>query len=215
MEDIEPVMPTHLRVRLTYAEGPRDAVGGMDGLPELTSDEELRRRRFERLAGGHRDVLLEQALRLCRRDQSVADDLVQDTWLRAWRKLDSLVDESKARAWLCKILCHLWVDVCRRRPLPIPVAEIPEHPDRDVEPDHGGEPPLWERVTPEDFRTVLDQLKEPYRSVVILHDVERLRNAEIALRLNISYRTVGSRLHRAHKKIKKLLEKRIDLRREK
>lgn len=123
---------------------------------------------------------------------------------RAWRNFESLHDESKVLAWLVRILRNCWIDVCRRRPRDLPVAEVPDQP-HTIE-----DPSPWQRVTVEDFHRAIEKLAEPYRSVAIMHDIDQLSNAAIAQRLAVPYATVATRLHRAHKQLQQLLRVTVD-----
>lgn len=71
------------------------------------SDED--RARFEALVGGHLDGLYSSALRLTR-NRTAAEDLVQDTFLKAWRSFRTFQDGTNARAWLYKILMNAYID---------------------------------------------------------------------------------------------------------
>jgi RNA polymerase sigma-70 factor, ECF subfamily len=175
----------------------------MDGDLRLRSDE-AQRSRFARLMSKHRGALHAVALRFCYRDRPAADDLVQEASERAWHKFGTLHDESKALAWLVTILRNCWIDACRKRRNDVPVAEVPDQP---VPSD---EPSPWQRVTVESFRHAIEQLLEPYRSVVIMHDLDHLSNTDIARRLNIPYATVATRLHRGHQQLKTLLRVTLD-----
>jgi len=62
-----------------------------------------KQRRFEHLVNGYSTDIYRMAYWLCR-DRMIAEDLAQETFLRAWRALDSLQDETKSRAWLITIL---------------------------------------------------------------------------------------------------------------
>jgi RNA polymerase sigma-70 factor (ECF subfamily) len=168
--------------------------------------EKARRDRFAQLTAKHQGVLHRVAMRCCFRNRAVADDLVQDTFERAWRRFDSLQDESRVLSWLIAILHHCWIDACRKttRAPVLSMAEVPDHPHtiEELSP--------WQRVTVDDFHRALEQLREPYRSVAILHDVDHLSNADIAQRLAIPYATVASRLHRAHQRLQLLLRITLD-----
>jgi RNA polymerase sigma-70 factor (ECF subfamily) len=165
---------------------------------------EARRDRFARLTAEHHGILHGVAMRCCSRDRTVADDLVQDMYERAWRNFESLHDESKVLPWLVRILRNCWIDVCRKRPRDLPVAEVPDLP-HTIE-----DPSPWQRVTVEDFHRAIERLAEPYRSVAIMHDIDQLSNAAIAQRLAIPYATVATRLHRAHKQLQQFLRVTVD-----
>lgn len=161
--------------------------------------EKARRDRFDRLTAMHRGALLGAAMRHCSRDRAVADDLVQDTYERAWRSFDSLHDESKVLPWLVKILRNCWIDACRKRTRVVPMAEVPDQP-LPID-----EPSPWQQVTVEDLHRAIEQLAEPFRSVAILYHVDQLTVPEITERLGVAYSTVGTRLHRARKRLLELL----------
>lgn len=166
--------------------------------------EMARRDRFDRLTTKHRGVLLGVAMHHCTRDHAVADDLVQDTYERALRNFDSLHDESKVLSWLVRILRNCWIDACRKRTRVVPMAEVPDQPSPIDEPSP------WQQVTIEDLHRAIDQLTEPYRSVAILCHLDQLTVPEIAQRLGVAYATVGTRLHRARKRLLVLLRVTID-----
>jgi RNA polymerase sigma-70 factor (ECF subfamily) len=182
---------------LTWDRAARDARDRMD--MEASRSDDVRQARFAQLTRSHHAVLRGVAMRCCSRDRAAADDLIQDMYERAWRNFASLQDETRVLPWLVTILRNCWIDVCRKRIWVVPMAEVPEQPLSIDELSQ------WQRITIEDFHRAIDKLPEPYRSVAILHDVDRLSNAEIAQRLAIPYATVATRLHRAHKQLQQLL----------
>jgi RNA polymerase sigma-70 factor, ECF subfamily len=190
---------------LTWGRGARDAARRMD-VETSRQLEQARRDRFDRLTAKHRNVLHRVAMRCCSRDRAVADDLVQDTYERAWKRFDLLQDEVRVLPWLIRILHNCWIDACRKsaRSAVLSVADVPDRPYTVDEPSP------WQSVTVDDFHRAIEQLREPYRSVAILHDVDQLSNADIARRLAIPYATVASRLHRAHRRLQHLLRIVVD-----
>jgi RNA polymerase sigma-70 factor (ECF subfamily) len=166
-----------------------------------------RRARFDELVALHTPALTVVARKCCR-DPASAGDLLQETLLRAWLRFDSLRDESRARGWLVQIMKHLWLDQIRRRRNEVPLTSALENAPDPVE-----ESSRWEGVTLDDIHRAIDQLKEPFRSVAVLHDVEGLSYQDIAARLSIPYATAATRLHRAHQKIKQLVLGKLDERR--
>lgn len=162
-----------------------------------------RRVRFDALVATHGAALSAAARRACR-DPALAADLVQDTLERAWRKLDQLEDDERARGWLVRILRNAWIDHVRRRRGELPMDEVPEPAAAAAE-----EPSRWEGVTVEHVRAAIEALPEPFRSVAILHDLDGLSYDEIGARLGIPYATAATRLHRAHRKLRELLADRL------
>jgi len=138
------------------------------------------------------------------RDESVADDLVQDTFIRIQENLDSVKDPSKVSSWIFKIAYNLCQDHFRSRKKSSSHEEI-----------HDGlvnlqETPLHKKVEQGEMsQCVQDKvnlLPESLRSVLIFADVMELRHQEIANILGLSVENVKVRVHRARKKFKKILE---------
>lgn len=163
-----------------------------------------RRARFDELVALHTSALTVVARRCCR-EPVTAKDLLQDTFLRAWQRFDSLQDDHRARAWLVQIMRNIWLDQLRRRRNEVSIEDATE-PAAAVE----DEPSRWDGVTLDDIRRAIEQLVEPFRSVAVLHDIDGLSYRDIAARLDIPYSTAATRLHRAHQKIKQLVLGKLD-----
>lgn len=163
-----------------------------------------RRARFDELVALHTPALTVVARR-CYHEPFSAKDLLQETFLRAWLRFDSLQDEARARAWLVQIMKHIWLDQLRRRR---PEVSIEDAAEPAVAVDD--EPSRWDGVTLDDIHRAIEQLEEPFRSVAVLHDVDGLSYRDIAARLDIPYATAATRLHRAHQKIKQLVLGKLD-----
>lgn len=133
------------------------------------------------------------AARTLTREQSAAEDLVQETLLRAYRALCRF-DGRHPRAWLLTIMRNaFYKDARRKRPQPAEVAP--------VDADHA------DLVAFDDALTrALAALPEAQRDVVVLVDVEGLAYAEAAAALGIPVGTVMSRLHRARAGLREQLE---------
>jgi len=143
---------------------------------------------FEKEALPHRPALLATARRLTGRSD-LAEDLVQETFLRAFRSVHRYRPGSNARAWLYRILHRARFDGFREKMRRLQTVAL-EY-----------EPP----VAPEQARLLtggdaveraLFALPEPYRSAVVLRDVKELSYEEIADVLDIPAGTVMSRIHR-------------------
>ena len=128
-----------------------------------------------------------------------AEDLVQDTYLRAFAAFHRFEPGTNIRAWLYTILYRVRTDAYRRR------ARRPE----------GGELPAEGPAVPppqdalasggEDLARAVNNLPDGYRTVIILRDIEDLSYKEIADTLNIAMGTVMSRIHRARALLRKAL----------
>lgn len=137
------------------------------------------------------------------RDPTEADDLTQDVFLQAHRKLDSVRDPDALVSWLYRIATHLSYDRFRqssRRPKTEPLD-----PGGSVTPrsdaEHTDEPRLDRVVEQKEMsacvREYMESLSDDYRQVILLHDLEGLSNPEIAGMLGATVDTVKIRLHRA------------------
>ena len=152
---------------------------------------------LERMMQQYGDMLV----RLCAaliKDQDLAQDVVQETFVRAWRHMDSLRDQQSEKAWLCRIAVNLCRDQQRTRWLRLVEKKA------EVE-----QPPLW--YTPTDGRAAdvmeaLGQLKPKFREVLTLHYLENLSAEEIGQIAGLSPSAVYRRLNKAKSQLKALLE---------
>jgi RNA polymerase sigma-70 factor (ECF subfamily) len=158
------------------------------------------------LVRDHQPALQAFALKLCGNPPD-AHDLVQDTFERALRNFASLTPGTNERAWLFTILHHLFIDRCRRKkrdPASANVAEL-DLPASEPEP-----PPSWTRLSAVEVRAAVAQLDDEFRRVYELHAIEGKSYQEIAQSLSIPQNTVGTRLLRARKKLKSILERTLE-----
>lgn len=179
------------------------------------------RRRLRQECLDHLDALYGAALRMTRNRQD-AEDLVQETYLKAVRALDRYREEAGCKAWLFKILTNTYIDLYRkRRRAPTPVEFDDEGAtgiyDRIVERfpgDAEGETELHDAEDVEDFlsrfvadevKAAIDDLPDIFRELVVLRDLEGFSYKECAEMLEIPIGTVMSRLHRGRKMLQERL----------
>jgi RNA polymerase sigma-70 factor (ECF subfamily) len=156
---------------------------------------------FERLVRDTESCLFERACRL-ERSEPRARDLVQDTYERAFRHFDRFVAGTNSRAWLLRIMSHLFIDGYRRRRR----EELTDPETLSALPMPAPEPPCpWENIDLGEVRSALLRLAPPFQSVLDLHIACRCSYAEISAELGIPASTVGTRLNRARKKMRALL----------
>jgi RNA polymerase sigma-70 factor (ECF subfamily) len=160
-----------------------------------------RRAEFERLAREHAARLFGAALRMSRHRQD-AEDLAQETLVRAYAAWESFAPGSNAYAWLLRIMTNLYITQYRRRRRLsfVPLASLADEEDGEPElPDPGAEEPLagmLARVLDADIEAALAGLSESLRLTVLLVDVEQASYEEAADALGIPVGTVRSRLNR-------------------
>jgi RNA polymerase sigma-70 factor, ECF subfamily len=139
------------------------------------------------------------------RDATNAEDLVQETYLRAQRCFDQFEPGTHAKAWLFTILRRIHIDRHRRdRARPAYQAEE-EMESLAVAPDAGtpAEAPLG--IEPADVLATLDEVPEPFRLAVRLRDVDGFSYREIGRVLGVPPGTVMSRLHRGRESLRAAL----------
>ena len=167
---------------------------------------------FEQVALQHADALYNFALKMTRNEKD-AEDLVQDTFLRAYRFFHRFTPGTNCRAWLFRILKNVHINGYRknqRSPDMVQWDQVEEFYDT-VTPDDL----LKRHKTPEEhliegsidrrIEEAIGELPQEYRAVVVLNFAEDLSYREIAETLEIPIGTVMSRLHRARKTLQSKL----------
>lgn len=168
------------------------------------------RERFQALAEQHLDGLFRAALRLTR-NRTKAEDLLQETFLRAWRSFHTFKPGTNARAWLYRILMNAYIDGYRkttREPEVVDQEDVDEfylytkvRESDDFRRAGDPEEVIMARLMDADVKGALDSLPDAFREVVILADIEGFSYKEIAEMLSIPIGTVMSRLHRGRRQL--------------
>ena len=163
---------------------------------------------FERLVRPHFDRLYRLAWRLAG-SKAEADDLFQELLIKAFGMLDELVQIDQPGPWLGRVMYNLFIDERRRfaRRRMHTVAEG-EMAGDGIAGLAGNEDPLRDQQRREQIRRLdaaLAQLSDEHRVVVLLHDTEGYKLAEIQELTDIPVGTVKSRLHRARARLREIL----------
>jgi RNA polymerase sigma-70 factor (ECF subfamily) len=146
-------------------------------------------------------VLYRVALRLTG-NAADAEDLVQETMLRAYRSWERYTRGTNAKGWLLTILRHLFINEYRRK------RRHPETVDVDtIEPfalfqevqEEDPQGAFFDRIVDDEVLRAVDQLPEAFREAVTLSDVEGLSYEEVAKVLDVPVGTVKSRLYRGRR----------------
>ena len=162
---------------------------------------DAKRESFEREALVHLDALHRVALRLTG-NASDADDLVQETMLKAYRSWHQYQQGTNAKGWLLTILRHAFINEYRRR------TRHPESVDLDaIEPfavfddlqDDNPQTQFFDQIVDDEVLRAIDALPEQFREAVVLSDVEGMSYEEVARILEVPIGTVKSRLFRARR----------------
>jgi RNA polymerase sigma-70 factor (ECF subfamily) len=147
----------------------------------------------------HEPALRHTAAHLCKRGWDT-DDLVQDTFERALKFLAAgHPPPAHMKAWLTTILRNAFFDRVRKKAFPH--EPIDDQPAPEIEQE-----PAWAQRSIEDIRAALAQLDDDVRRVFELHYLDGLRYRDIAKRLGMPENTVASKLFRARKLLRNVLE---------
>jgi RNA polymerase sigma-70 factor, ECF subfamily len=160
------------------------------------------------------DSLYRTALRMSG-NPADAEDLVQETYLRAFRAIDQFKPGTNLRAWLFKILTNSFINEYRkrnRRPRSTSLDDVEDYylynhlVDSGIQPSNSvPEEEALARIADTEVFAALDTLSDDFRQVVLLADVEGFAYREIADILGIPVGTVMSRLHRARRRLRDTL----------
>lgn len=141
------------------------------------------------------------------RDTQEAEDLTQETFLRAYRRRDSLRDEGARTTWLYRIATHVCLDRLRQH-----ARRAPKESETDIDQVDVVEPdaPSLQNIIEQDemsdcVQSYLNRLSDSYRAAFLLHDMHELTSAEIARLMGESLSTVKIRLPRARGKLRTAL----------
>jgi RNA polymerase sigma-70 factor, ECF subfamily len=167
--------------------------------------------RFEREALPLLGEMYAAALRLTR-NPADAEDVLQETYLRAYRGFDTFKEGTNLRAWLYRILTNAFINTYRKRQREPQTVSDDEVPEWYLYERLGGdgaeasaEAEVLETLPDEDVQDALASLPEQFRLAVLLADVEGFSYKEIAEILDIPIGTVMSRLHRGRRALEKRL----------
>ena len=159
-------------------------------------------------------ALYAAALRMTR-NPADAEDLVQETYLKAFRSFGGFEQGTNLRAWLYRILTNTFINTYRSKKRRPAETELDEGEDlhlyrrlgglEAVQASRSAEDELMDWFTDAEVKAALDALPENFRIPVLLADVEGFSYKEIAEMLDIPIGTVMSRLHRGRKSLQKQL----------
>lgn len=182
----------------------------------MGEDLALRKKRlaFEEQMLPHLDSLYRSALSMTRNAQD-ADDLVQDTYLRAFQFFDQFRVGTNARAWLFRILTNLFINAYRRNKREPERSSFEEMEDfylynrlSDAQTSLGTEPPeqaVLSKIQGDAIREAIAKLPDEYRETVVLADLNEFSYQEISEMLEIPIGTVRSRLSRGRRLVQRAL----------
>ncbi len=155
-----------------------------------------KQRKYEALVRAYHRDLFRYAYWLCK-DKSIAEDLVQETCLRAWKSLDSLQDEKAAKSWLITILRRENARRFERKQFDL--VDIDDHSNDASVSDDPHHQHLW-------LQAQIMKLEIDYREPLFLQVIGGFSGDEIADILDLNKNTVMTRLFRARNQLKEMLD---------
>ena len=173
------------------------------GRSRVLSNMTEKHKRYEALVNAFHADIYRYAYWLVK-DRMVAEDIVQETFLRAWRSLDSLNDEKAAKSWLITILRRENARRFERKQFDtIDIDDVSVHDEtQDAEVD----------IQDRELHRLLGGLTDEYREPLILQLIFGFSGEEISNQLGLNKNTVMTRLFRARNQLKDALEKRNERR---
>ena len=181
-------------------------------MAQAATDEQALRDRFERDVLPLLPSLYGAALRMTR-NPADAEDLVQDTYLRAFRGFGGFQEGTNLKAWLYRILTNSFINTYRKKQRQPQTVDGPDDIEewylfdrlgaRSVE--ASAEQEVLDSLPDDDVKQALESLPENFRLPVLLADVEGFSYKEIAEIMDTPIGTVMSRLHRGRKALEKAL----------
>ncbi len=169
--------------------------------------------RFVEMTMEFMPALYSAALRMTR-NPSDAEDLVQETYLKAFRGFGGFQEGTNLKAWLYRILTNTYINIYRANQRKPEETGVPEVEDlylyrrlSAIDPGMGrsAEDQAMELFTDDDIKLAIESLPESFRIAVILSDVEGFAYKEIAEITEVPVGTVMSRIHRGRKLLQKAL----------
>lgn len=194
---------------------------GQETSRERTNDLVCRAREGDRQAFGelvqiHQHLVFRVIRRTSRIDRDLAEDLAQETFLRAFRALGSFRGDCSFVSWLLRIATNLTLNQvtsvaarAERKAVSLDAPGVSADGEQKMDPADTKQPVPASRLQRGELKTVLEtalgRLPEEFRSAVVLRDVEGLEYETIAEALRIPVGTVRSRLHRGREALREFI----------
>ena len=160
------------------------------------------RHAFEKLYRSHCGRIYALCWRMCGGDASLAEDMVQEAFVRAWNKLDLFRGESKFGTWLHRLAVNV---VLSDRRIRVKRVRREQELGEDVERTLVGDRDVFAGLR-KDLEAAISGLPERARTVLVLYDIEGYQHQEIAEMTGMAVGSSKAQLHRARKLVREILE---------
>ena len=157
---------------------------------------------FEKLYRSHCDRIYGLCWRMCGGDRALAEDMVQEAFVRAWNKLHLFKGESKFGTWLHRLAVN--VDLSDRR-IRVKRIQREQEFDDNVERVQVGDRNVFAGLR-KDLEAAISGLPERARTVLVLYDIEGYQHNEIAELTGMAVGSSKAQLHRARKMVQEILK---------
>ena len=167
---------------------------------------------FEREFYPHADALYNFAYNLSYNEDD-ASDLVQETYMKAFRFIDKYIEGTNAKAWLFKILKNAFINQYRKdskRPVKVDFEDVVNYHDEEDNTAYSGHidmrEEIYQSMMGDEVTNAINALPVDFRTVILLCDIEGFTYEEISKILDVPIGTVRSRLRRARNMLKEKLQ---------
>ena len=157
---------------------------------------------FEKLYRCHRDRIYALCWRMCGGDRGLAEDMLQDAFVRAWNKLELFRGDSKFGTWLHRLTVNV---ILSDRRIRVKRLQREQEMVENVERTLTGERDVTAGLR-KDLEMAIAGLPERARTVLVLYDIEGYRHAEIANMTGMAVGSSKAQLHRARKLVRETLQ---------
>ena len=184
-------------------------------MKKLVPKDPIQKDEFEQVALQYMDNLYTSAMHYTKNSEE-AEDLVQETYLRAYRFFDKFEQGTNFKAWISRILTNTFINSYRKKirtPQQVQLDKVDFFIEDAVNlsendgTQNAYEDETFDKLFDDDINKALDKLNENFRQIIVLADVEGLSYKEIAQKAGIPLGTVMSRLFRARKMLQKSLRR--------
>ena len=157
---------------------------------------------FEKLYRSHCGRIYALCWRMCGGDAALAEDMVQEAFVRAWNKLDLFRGESKFGTWLHRLAVNV---VLSDRRIRVKRVRREQELGEDVERTLVGDRDVFAGIR-KDLEAAISGLPERARTVLVLYDIEGYQHQEIAAMTGMAVGSSKAQLHRARKLVREILK---------